>query len=71
MPWYTRAINRVDPRNCEEAETARMWRQIDPVSTDFSHAVSYLEVEQVNKAVDLLAELKEVLQDTCSVRTAG
>lgn len=31
MPWYTRAIDGVDLRNCEEAETARMWRQIDPV----------------------------------------
>lgn len=44
-------------------QLATFEEEIEAISTDFSHAVSYLEVEQVNKAVDLLAELKEVLQD--------
>jgi hypothetical protein len=42
--------------------------EIEAISTDFSHAVSYLEVEQVNKAVDLLADLKEILQDAGLMR---
>ena len=31
MPRYTHAIDTVDTGTGEETETARMWRQIDPV----------------------------------------
>lgn len=46
-----------------EDELERFQDEIDAISTDFAKTVSYLRVGQVNQAVDLLADLKEILQE--------